>query len=433
MQKSKISFGFVLSRKNFIRVISNLIDYVHDKEHEVIILYKSNEPHIHRIDMSLLKKLFENKYKYVPFNTENFQKVVLGCSIDILVFLEGPRFLLNEKILHIADSFRQKGIRLISISFYYDTALTPYNALEKFDLICLFNEYHKYVLKRILLFQKRHENLHYIENDVESLILKKTVVTGMPLYENMEKTNKETLRKKYNIPDGKKVVLIMLPYFDLNLIWIQQVWKPRNFIYRFLRAIRYRYLMTKYIPDMIFGMSFRQFVKLVKDFCTKNNAILISKKRVKNYGSEIDIVEQICDLNFSDDEFYPIDTTSQLILLADLVITIRSNAIPDIVYANVPLIHLLIPFIKYNESRIDVYNSQMSKFVKTTDRDYSLFRFDRCFPTIEYKKFKQYLESKNIDDIVIDQNARTEYLDKFGMMEDLCASKEIYKAIQKAF
>lgn len=429
MNNKGIRFGFVLSRKKYLHYLGSLIDYVYEKGHEITIFFQLETKEGQEIELSFLIEMLGGKYNYVPFQEETFELVARNSRIDTMIFLEGPRFFFDANILHVADNLRREGIRLVSVACYYDTCVTPFNALEKFDLICLYND-QRHILKEVLKFQIKSENLTCTENDIKSFINNKTVVTGLPPYDDFKRIDRNMVLERYKIPKDKKVVLLMIPFFNYDEVWRQQVWLPRSFVYRFFRALKYRYIRVQYIPDMIWGMSFKQFVKQIKTFCLRNNAVLITKGRVKNRGPEIDIVERIADYNFGDEEVYPIDTTFQLISIADLVITTRSSAIMECIYANVPVVHVLIPHLRYNKLRVGVYYDIIFNLAMRVDRD-SCFRFDGCFDTIELRKIREYLKTKRIEDIKIDQKRRSEYLNGFGMKEGVNASEAIYNAIHK--
>ncbi len=432
MRSEKFKLGIVLLRRNFIRHLSRLLDFVHARGHEVVLLIPAQPTKKtpgEFLTPEYINGLFQGRHRCSVFTAEDIETIVAQQDIQALVFLEGPRFIGTAHLQGAVQRLRSRGILMTTISMTWDTCLTPFHAFDDFDLVCLYNEYEKQVLRRSLQLQRSHEGLSYTDHDIDLLIEQKCVATGMPLYDTFSLINRDTVRADLGIPRDTRAVLLMVPYFGFTEGWRQQVIMPRSFAYRLVRSITQGYFKWRYLPDMLAGMGFASFVREVKSFAARNNAVLLTKRRTKNRGAEIPVVEQYGDFNFSDDEPYPADTTSKLIMAADLVITTRSTVMHEVVFAGVPVIHVTHPNERYDQSKETLYTDFVISQTRSLEQE-SAFNFPGCIRCLPYREIKKFFRQGSIDEVRVDPARRSEYLSRFGQPEHTSASAAIYSAIQ---
>ena len=107
------------------------------------------------------------------------------------------------------------------------------------------------------------------------------------------------------------------------------------------------------LPELFSGYRFSDVLRSIREFCNRNNAVLVLKTREKNImGSQTlrigdlqrRLYQEYSDLWFSDEQYYPY-TSLELMGVADLAIHFKSSAILELLAVGVPNITVVFPFL----------------------------------------------------------------------------------------
>ncbi|MEK6624311.1 MAG: CDP-glycerol glycerophosphotransferase family protein, partial [Bdellovibrionota bacterium] len=143
------------------------------------------------------------------------------------------------------------------------------------------------------------------------------VITGCPYHDIGKYLDREKIRLKYGIAPEKRVVLyapvgMNIPDSRARRFWLKAFFYSK----RFIRLQNY-FAKLSFIPQD-WRVSERNIVDSIREFCDRENAVLIVKGRVKKPISEY--INKVADYVFYDEDFYP-STIIELIKISDLAIT----------------------------------------------------------------------------------------------------------------
>lgn len=262
-------------------------------------------------------------------------------------------------------------------------------------------------IKKYLLWQWSDRDVDYFKRH--------SVVTGIPSLDILHCINKEDVKKKYGIPDDKKIVVLLISPFDMSLgFFFAELYMKNNWLSRLITLLSYRELSK---VKCIFDKGYDKLViKGIRRFCDNNNAYLIAKARhsrkVKDY------VQRSADIIVADNNFYP-HTALEFFSIADLTIGFYTTGVLEAVAAGSPYLNIDIPFFPKD------------------------FWFDYLSPNQEYiRNYKGVVRSINAVDIVEDfyqyklrdfsynEKDRDLYMRKYAGPADSKSSERLMKAIE---
>ena len=190
--KKKIKIGFIIQRKMYFKFLGPIINILSKKNFEIYILFNySQSRHFGKwrdfpfLDTFLLKK---NK-KRVFFNNNELLRIIKEEKIKIIgSLLPYNKFEFDKKKLaNIKWILFQHGMDL-----FWDIKDLMYS-----DYILLYSKY----WKNLLLNFFKQRKIKYDPN--------KIILFGNPQFKMLEKIDVNEIKKKYNLPTNKKIVLFL--------------------------------------------------------------------------------------------------------------------------------------------------------------------------------------------------------------------------------
>ncbi len=331
-----MNIGFHIPRDNYIKLFAPLMDHLLAKGCQVTAFcdyrkkpaelgYKSYAfPAVEKLpkfrfdldiakfhDLSEFGQLIQKKKMQVLFFV-NFDAI---CK-ELKILLEGKHPFISAELQYFLELF----------SSCKDLSYT--------DVIYLYSDNWKEWWKEYL----RH---HKIENgdELHRFIQKseeKCVSVGFPEADQCADFETRSLREKYGIPEGKKVLLLFpFPWRLPFSIWTHVIYQPQPYILKLLRLVLNR--AFGYFPDLKKGIHDLKLTETIRRFADKNDAYFVVKGRLKNRIPGY--LKKLADKVFLDESFYPF-TTLELLHIADLSISFYSAVIMESVLAQTPALCL---------------------------------------------------------------------------------------------
>jgi len=343
----------------------------------------------------LFKELFNDELLNVDFfsNSIELEQLFIKSKPDFLITYEtdGLHYIKNFNNYDIL--FSPQGTKVFSLQWTFESTNTeqpfshgnPKFLKDRTKYFC-YGDYFKKYYKSLL--QKRGQFNEQIDNIIENTFIP---VNGSPILDSFYKTSDHVIKKKYNIPANKKIVLFMAPHIQ----GLKNTYKDPWYSYIFLENSKFLSVLKliarmkfSLIKEAIYGYRYTDLLDSMKIFCNKNDALFIVKVRNKN-SENMNIYLKNCDLLISEESMVPY-TTIELLQVSNLVIQFVSSGIFEILISKVPSITIVFPFInklmKYHNKH-QFYSNRV-----TTLLDHNQFIEEIPHSSLE----KYYLNKKDI-------------------------------------
>ena len=408
--------GFHLPRDNHIKLFAPLVELLLGKGCEVSILcdhrVKAKKMGIKAYQFPSVEKV--PKFKYAPkicvFNSVGeLAGIVKQNKIDVVFFVNFPPLSSQLKTLLAKENY---FFITAEMQHYYDIMLLEKD-ISVVDVIYCYSKswvesWKEYVAKHKQILGKSKEN--YFQ-EIDSKIR----LVGFPVISQVGEYDRNSIREKYNMPLDKKVVLLM-PFPKFSSVWIDSVYRPQS---KFLKKAKLIFKGAKeYLPDVEKGIDDLAVTRGLREFCDKNNALLVTKGRIKNPVPKY--VEKMSDRIFFDDCFHPYFTL-ELLAIADLSVSFCSMVVLESIAIGTPSI-CIMP----HEDRIwQPYEvlGLPSEFKMGKGSIYN-------FPGVAYMKSAEHMSRRfgheTFEDYEIEPLCKSGYVEKFFGFNDFEACSRIY-------
>lgn len=173
--------------------------------------------------------------------------------------------------------------------------------------------------------------------DIDAFIEATFCEVGAPQFDVLNSLSVEPVRRQFNIPDGKRIVLLGgFPYESNPKTTWSLAFTSHSSLHRLARAVRYMNPKLFKRPKV----TDREFCRNLKAFCDANNAVLIVKARRKD--SVPSYLQSLSHRVVYDDE---LGTAAilELMIAADLAISFTSCIVFEAVRCGVP--HLCVDLL----------------------------------------------------------------------------------------
>ncbi|MFA6174958.1 MAG: hypothetical protein WC765_00090 [Phycisphaerae bacterium] len=412
-----MNVGFYIPRDNNIKLFAAAIELLLEKGCNITLFcdytqaisklgYKAYQfPAVEKIPK------FKKSVKSVPFkSSEEFAGIIKAEKIDVCFFLNFPPVAKDLKAI-----LGRQGYSFIAaeLQHYYDTLFLGKD-LSNTDVIYCYSQnwiewWKKCITLKNLVSEPAREQLF---RDIE----KKSVVTGFPEVDQVRDFKAEKIRKKYKIPDNKKMVLLIpFPYL-LSSVWLNSIYKTRP---AFLKRLKLMWYGAKgFLPDVRKKIDDFEVTKAIRAFCDRNNAILVVKGRIKNPVPKY--VRKMADFLFFDEGFHPF-TTLELLFISSLSIAFCSMTIMESALMGIPSV-CIIP--KPGELWPGYEPLQgMDDFLTKPG---SCYNFEGIVYNESAEKFVSDFPKKSLEDYRLNSEKKKSYVEKFLGFDDYNASQRIY-------
>ncbi|KAA3646405.1 MAG: hypothetical protein DWQ07_09315 [Chloroflexi bacterium] len=399
-----MKIGFLLLRQPFLKTMGALIDASLEAGHEVFIFYQPNamqgEKAYQNVTSDNIPDFAGGQVKVVEFELDDFKKLHSEYALDIVVTHEGYHVLHGGVPEKDFKYLQDNGIKLVSLCHFFETSQQPLEALTYFDKTLYMSEYAR----------ELHYELHGAPRQLaEDIYGHLGAVVGAPLFDPICGSNPDQIRKALDIPAGKKVVLFSSPVLSALTPWRFAVWREPSRWTRTKNAVKQG--NWGYLPEIWTGNSFKDTVAAVRDFCDRQEAYLIVKSRVKQEDPDYLIRAADLYLDGSEDRYYPIFTTYELLAVADLCVTVMSMTAPEAVAAGVPVLNIYVPATDYDSPPSEVYVRYLETLL--SNQSESMMNYPGAIHTIDRRKIVAWLENRKIEDVPADADAQSNYQEKY--------------------
>ena len=361
--KKKIKIGFIIQRKMYFKFLGPIINILSKKNFEIYILFNySQSRHFGKwrdfpfLDTFLLKK---NK-KRVFFNNYELLRIIKEEKIKIIgSLLPYNKFEFDKKKLaNIKWILFQHGMDL-----FWDIKDLMYS-----DYILLYSKY----WKNLLLNFFKQRKIKYDPN--------KILLFGNPQFKMLEKIDVNEIKKKYNLPTNKKIVLF-LPLSQPNAYFfnnkINSFFAKFFFIYPNIDTTFFWFRKRIYNIASYFIKNELFILKSIKNFCLKNGYYLIIKSRSKRLlGGEF---EYYSDRVFYDEQLMP-STLLELMKVSNNIFSYITTASGEAVYSG-----------SYHYTIFEkTFSKIQSIYLRSFDRNY--FSFNGVNEIVTTRQFCEILK-----------------------------------------
>lgn len=424
-----MKIGFLVERNNYFRIFGPVIDRALERGHQVFCLHDYSQP-----------KTGPKYYQFPHINqTPNFQngqgvslefigqdalfEQIIKNNIQVVVSLD---FLEKDQILY--EKLKERGIFWTALQCGFDSG--PHSG-ERLFLPDRFFVYSEFWLEWMYFYLKKigktnKENFKDFQENLKNIV--KPV--GFWMVEGFDSLKKDEIKKSWGISEGKKVVLLLpFPFgssvdkywtkfvFGMNCpFWQKIILRSLSFIGEISKNDLGRFLQqVKNRQNDICLM------KSIRNFCDKNNAVLLVKCRKKDPAKNY--LVEVADKVLYDENFYP-STTTQCLRVADLCISFYSMATLEGVACSVP--HTCIAPDSRDWQDIQGVLWQ------------TIFEKAKCiydFPGVSYLRtiyeIINSLPNQTLIDFSFDKGKQVQYLQKFANGNIKTASLNIIIEIEK--
>ena len=342
-----------------------------------------------------IKIPFIDRVKFIYFNEfEEVERIFTEEKITDLFITHA----IDEELETLIKKIKKNGLKISCIQWAADYLVITPDKLKLIDNLFV----HSAEMREIYF-------KHFPEAFKKNLS-SKFIPVGNPIFDCLkENQTKDYLLKKYGIPEGKKVVLLMA--LNLSVLpWAKYYFGSPNKVKLFLNFLIKPNI--GYLKDYLKFGGYKASLQSVKKWCQKNDALLIVKSRPKH--KEPKYVKEIADLVISDDSFCPLASV-ELVSISDLVIGYGSTVV------------LEAGFLGVRALSIDIDIKSKISWRRTLDayRESGIYGYEGLSDTIDYHKVSEYLDEHDLNSLKVDRVKRKEYIEKFLGYDDFNSGKRI--------
>lgn len=416
--------GFLLLRDTFFKTMGSLIAASTQRGHHVILLYDEGAvwgaKAYQRVTKDKLLIFEEMGAEAVKFQMNDLATVGLKHQLDMLVTHEGFYFLQDQ--LEQVQQLRETGTRVVSLAHFFENIRAPLASLEQFD-------------KTFYLSQFAVDTHFLLDGGANTKEPRQRVsmryeISGSPMFDQLGDLDPETARLHYGIPADKKVVLFFAPVIVEETRWRFYLWADKNKLKRVLRIVREG--KWGYLLEALSAPTLYEITRAIREFCDRNDAFLIVKSRAKQRDPEY--LKKSADLYLAgtEDSYYPVFTSYELLAAADLCINVMSMSIVEGVAADVPVINIHIPHQEYQPPSPNFYTHEQAYFdaVMNIERA-GPFTCAGCINNIDRHDIISWLKDKNLNEILFDQGAAERYKGHYLGITEESSSDRILGSLEK--
>ena len=411
-----MKIGFLLKRVTYLKTMGSLIQASLARRHEVVLFYipgaSKGTKAYQNASHEKLEPLERLGADLVEIEIEGISTLGRRFGIDVLVTQEG--FYNFRAQLDALQALRKSNVRLVSLSHFFEIAQQPLDALEYFDKTFYISDY-----ARDLHFAlQRYEKGDFADDERRA---GRWAVSGSPMFDQIGTMDRQEARAALNLPQDRKIVLLIDPVIASTTPWRFHVWRDAD------RLTRTRGALDAGRMDLLgeiwFGSTFRETFKEIKNFCVRQEALLLIKSRGKQPVSRF--LSEAADMyaNGMNDEYFPVFTTYKFLAASDLCITANSMAAAEAVAAGIPCVNIYLPHMDLAAPTTDRSAKYFEQLLG--GKPDSLLNFRGCVWKVDRREASAWFKKHDVRDVVIDPESRELYKQKFLDIEQTSASRRI--------
>ena len=416
-----MKIAFHIPRMNWYRVLSSLIDAALNRGHQVECWHnrgaklKENTPTIKKLPFFL-----NGRPEIVEYDKpEDIITLVNSRPIDIIIDLHPPRYpeirsikqrnrgkplwilidlppsdcimdIRNEEQLYGCDKF------IVCNEYYLENSIRMITQ-DKEEVLEYVNENRELLgmsavewVKDSFMFQWTDQHVRYLRDNV--------LISGNSAFDVINHIKPEDVRKKWEIDRSTPIVsLLPCPFgYDPTASW-EQMFMKDSIISRIKWMVKHG--SFKCFPHLFNYPSNRDVVRSLKQFASKNGALLIAKK--KHSLPVTPELARYCDRIVGDDNFYP-HTALELFSVSNLVVGFYSFGAIEAAALNIHYLNVVVPNFPwkfYCDMRTPIHNCEP---------------YDGVISSMTATELINKLPFMQLTDFLVDSRAREQYLKRFA-------------------
>lgn len=241
------------------------------------------------------------------------------------------------------------------------------------------------------------------------------VVTGYPLFDSLKLMDRTELRNRWGLPLNAPVVgLLSAPYagrgFSTEWERIFASPDPVRFRYRNWQNLGWRGALKTVVNEP--GV-----VKGIHQFCRRNDAALITKRRHYQAGVKAGPYERYSDYVIGEEDFYP-HSALQMAVAADIVVGFFTTGTSETVAAGGHMIDVIVP---------GAPRELHKKYASIFD---GMFHFPGAATSMNAIDIMHKISSLDCSEFSVREEARKQYNDKFNGPVDGLHSQRALIAVE---
>ena len=412
-----MKIGFIVHRTIYYKYFGPIIDEALRRGHEVACLHDYSQPKTGMKWYSFPYLESAPSFRFgvphlISFNGDDeFLKMVEKHNIDVLVSIH---FL--PQYIDLYNKLKKEGVFWVAIQHTIDTiAVSEYLSMP--DRYITYSDatldWALYYLSNQGVIRKQDVS------DYKEKLKSKVKSIGLPELDQLNMIDPKEVRREWDIPDEKTVVLLLpFPFgSSSDKFWAPFIYGMDNHIIQL--PIAMLSLKIRYMKQVVHRWNDKNVVKSVKKFCEKNNAYLLVKSRLKdpvrNYLSSV------ADKVLYDESYYPADILKCL-SISDMCINFLSTTVTEAIPAGVPNICISPDPRDYADIRTSLGRMIFNSGAK------EIFDFPGASYMLSIPEAVDTLPNKSIQDFPLDSNRQKEYIKKFVGYSD---GKSAYRALNE--
>lgn len=412
-----MNIGFHIPRDNHIKLFGSLIDFLLEKGCNVslfcdysIAASKMKKKAYQFPAMEKIPK-FKKALAVCAFrNTAELAGIIQKNNVRAVFFVNFPP--IAKQLKEVLEK-KQYSFIAADLQHYYDIMLLGKD-LSNTDVVYSYSKsWEKWWKEYIVSHNSVPESSR---DDLFKEIDNKIIVVGFPEVDQTVTFKDKPIRRKYNIPENKKIVLL-LPFPVFSSVWINSVYKPQPALLKKMKLLWYRAL--EYLPDVQKGIDDFEVTKAIRAFCDKNDALLLVKGRIKNPVPRY--VRAMADKVLFDECFHPF-ISLELLFIANLSISFCSMTVMESVLTQTPSI-CLIP----RDGALWQAYEDLGLMDDFRLKQASCYNFEGVVYNESVENLILSFEKKTFADYRLHGENRKKYIEKFLGFDDCQASKRIYE------
>jgi len=395
-----MKLSFLIERDVYFRVFGVIIDEALKRGHQVFCLHdysqsRTGSKGYQFPDISQIPKFRNGAVNSLEFNGEqDFLDKILQNNIQVVCSLD-----FTKRNLQVRKFLKEKGVFWVALQNGFDSGPHSGEYLSMPDRFFIYSfEWLKWIFEYLKESGKtKEENFLSFQNKVQG----KVKAVGFWLAEQKFTVDSFAIKKKWGIPLDKKVVLFLpFPFgSSLKTFWTKCVYGTRFF--------------SKENDFRLTGA--------IREFCDKNNAILLVKCRKKDPAKRY--LVKMADEVIYDESFYP-STTMECFSIADVCFNFYSTVALESVAMGVSNVCIAPDISNWKD-----INNVFWQTILDKEKDFFDFSGVSYLKTIP--EIINNLPKQTFADFSFDKEAQAQYLQKFANSNIEVASANIIAEIEK--
>ncbi|MDD5738613.1 MAG: hypothetical protein PHY72_01645 [Candidatus Pacebacteria bacterium] len=398
-----MKIAFLIERNTYFRFLGVIIDEALRRGHEVFCLHDYSQPKVGSKgyqfpDIAQTPHFKNGKLVSLSYqNQSELKEKILQKEIKAVVSLEVPAIILN-----LQKELKEKGVYWVCLQNSFDIAFSGIN-MDKPD------RFFAYTLTwtdwLFEYFKKTGKASREKIDELKKIVGAKVKFVGFWGFGQSNAIDKNEIRRKWGIPQSKKVFLLVPFPFDSSLkhFWARFVYGMDNkFLQLFLNLFN-KTNKNRFVLQIKNRENDRQLVGSIREFCDKNNAFLLVKSRVKDPVRKY--LAKMADKVLYDESFYP-TTIMECLAVSDICLSFYSTVAMESACSGVP--HICVA-----PAKEDWRDLQSPYFETIFEKMGDFFNFPGVSWKLSIPQAIKKLEGASFLDFILNENQLEKYHQKF--------------------